>query len=194
MNQQARTQHTVTPQAVKQRTSPIYLFLAFILIVVTAPYRRAFKLYTWQPLRELRAVKGDRKIFIPLVRNWKADKYAELQSVQVAVSRKFVSLFMPLGHLLRRIQTKSILDDLPAREQLDESLPEAEVQRMRRAILRYKKRPGIKHWVMLFIWQFPSMTMAYAWVTYLSGLTVYICTPFIQKMAWQDQHKGRNVV
>jgi hypothetical protein len=60
------------------------------MIVATAPYRRAFKLYTWKPLREIRAANGDRKLLIPLVRDWKADKYDELQSVQVAVSLSFV--------------------------------------------------------------------------------------------------------
>jgi hypothetical protein len=60
---------------------------------------------------------------------------------------------------------------------------------MRRAILRYKETPGIKHWVMLFVWQFPSMTAAYAWCCYLSGLTLYLCTPFIQKLEYGDRHK-----
>lgn len=82
----ARTQTTVTAQGVEQRTSLGYSILKVILLVVTAPYRRAFKLYTWQPLRELRAADGDRKVLIPMVKDWKADKYAELQSVQVAVS------------------------------------------------------------------------------------------------------------
>jgi hypothetical protein len=51
----------------------------------TAPYRRAFRLYTWHPLRAIRAT-SNRKTLLPLVKNWKEDKYAELQSVQVAVS------------------------------------------------------------------------------------------------------------
>jgi hypothetical protein len=58
---------------------------SFLLAVATAPYRRAFKLYTWQPLKDIRAAKGDRRLLIPLVRDWKADKYTELQAVQVAV-------------------------------------------------------------------------------------------------------------
>jgi hypothetical protein len=42
---------------------------------------------------------------------------------------------------------------------------------------------------MLFIWQFPSMTMSYAWVTFLSGLTVYVCTPFITETGWTKHRK-----
>jgi hypothetical protein len=60
---------------------------------------------------------------------------------------------------------------------------------MRRSILRYKKKPGIKHWIMVFVWQFPSMTMAYAWCTYMAGLTLYFCSPFIKRLPWQDRHK-----
>ena len=89
MSQQPRTQHPVTPHGIEQRTSLLYSLLRFALCVVTAPYRRAFKLYTWQPLRELRASNGDRKVVIPLVRDWKVEKYDELQSVQVAVSCNF---------------------------------------------------------------------------------------------------------
>lgn len=62
------------------------LFVKAVLNVITSPYRRAFKLYTWKPLQDLRRADGDRRVFIPLVRDWKLDKYAELQSVQVAVS------------------------------------------------------------------------------------------------------------
>lgn len=64
-----------------------------------------------------------------------------------------------------------------------------EVQRMQRTILRYKKKPGLKHWIMLFIWQFPSMTMSYAWFAFIVGLTVYVCTPFFKGLPWQDEHK-----
>jgi hypothetical protein len=62
------------------------LVLKVILTVLTAPYRRAFKLYTWKPIKDFRRADGDRRVLIPLVRDWKVDKYAELQSVQVAVS------------------------------------------------------------------------------------------------------------
>jgi hypothetical protein len=83
-----------------------------------------------------------------------------------------------------------MLDDLPSREQLNVScLSESEVRRMQRAILRYKNTPGIKHWIMVFVWQFPSMTMAYAWCTFIAGLTVYLCSPFIEGLPWQDRHK-----
>jgi hypothetical protein len=101
----------------------------------------------------------------------------------------FCSLICSICAIVTSIQTKSLLDDLPDREQLDGSLPEIEVQRMRRTILRYKKTPGIKHWIMVFVWQFPSMTTAYAWCTYLIGLTVYLCSPFIRRLPWDDQHK-----
>jgi hypothetical protein len=56
-----------------------------LLTVITIPYRRTFWLYTWKPLRDIRAANGDNKLLIPLVKAWKADKYDELQSVQVAV-------------------------------------------------------------------------------------------------------------
>jgi predicted PurR-regulated permease PerM len=48
---------------------------------------------------------------------------------------------------------------------------------------------SLQHWVMLFIWQFPSMTAAYAWCCYLSGLTLYLCNPFIRRLEYGDQHK-----
>jgi hypothetical protein len=191
-------------------------------------------------------------MMISLVKSWKADKYAELQSVQVAVrtfpgcsvtiSRLFIlrfsflhnlfsccfshtaliwiqasfctgatfatiswtkqpdplwvtdalwffSLICSIWAVITSIQTKSLLDDLPDPDQLNKSLPDIEVKRMRRMILRYKKTPGLKHYVMMFVWQFPSMTMSYAWCTFLSGLTVYVCTPFIRHMEWENRHK-----
>lgn len=62
------------------------LFLVVLLAIATAPYRRTFKLYTWRPLKEMRAARGDRTVLIPLVRQWKLEKYEELRSVQVSVS------------------------------------------------------------------------------------------------------------
>jgi hypothetical protein len=64
----------------------VHFLAKCFLAVVTAPYRRTFKLYTWKPLRDFRRTDGDPRSIIPLVRDWKTDKYAELQSVQVAVS------------------------------------------------------------------------------------------------------------
>lgn len=70
-----------------------FLFLSNALVaIVTAPYRRTFKLYTWKPINQIRAAGGDRGILIPLVKDWKADKYAEIQSVQVAVCFLYFSL------------------------------------------------------------------------------------------------------
>jgi hypothetical protein len=63
------------------------IFLHLLLAIVTAPYRRTFKLYTWRPLKEMRAARGDRKVLIPLIRQWKVEKYEELRSVQVSVSQ-----------------------------------------------------------------------------------------------------------
>ncbi|KAH7402742.1 hypothetical protein BKA66DRAFT_436143 [Pyrenochaeta sp. MPI-SDFR-AT-0127] len=214
MSEQAQAQ---TPPAISKdmepRTSLANFILRIFLNVVTAPYRRAFQLYTWQPLREIQAANGDRARLIPLMRDWKVDKYNEIQSVQIAATfcggatlstlpwtrtanaiwivdaLWFSSLICAISAIITSIQTKSILDDLPAREQLNSSLSEIEVLRMQRTVLRYKRTPGIKHWVMMFIWQFPSMTMAYAWVAFLCGLTVHLCTPFIHRMPWQDRHK-----
>lgn len=103
----------------------------------------------------------------------------------------FSSLICSIWAIITSIQTKSILDDIPDREQLNQRLPDCELKRMRRVILRYKRTPGFGHWTMLFIWQFPSMTMSYAWCTFLTGLTVYICTPFIRREKWGDNHKVR---
>jgi hypothetical protein len=84
-----------------------------------------------------------------------------------------------------------MLDDLPSHERLEGStLSEIEVQRMQHAILRYKQTPGLKHWIMVFVWQFPSMTMAYAWCTFIAGLTVYLCSPIIENLPWQEKHKA----
>jgi hypothetical protein len=87
MTDQSDTGALESIQRVQQQSSPIRSLSRFILLVFTLPYRRAFKLYTWKPIRNIRLAKGDRKVLIPLVKEWKADKYTELQSVQVAVSR-----------------------------------------------------------------------------------------------------------
>ncbi|KAF1942135.1 hypothetical protein EJ02DRAFT_180612 [Clathrospora elynae] len=212
MSEQARP--LVAAQPLKQQVPPTYSLLDYPLIIFTAPYRRAFKLYTWQPLREIRAANGDRAKLMLLMRIWKEEKYAELQSVQVAATfcggaifstlpwardehaiwvtdaLWYSALICAISAIITSIQTKSILDDLPSGDQLqEETLPEKDVQRMRRAILRYKKTPGVKHWVMLFIWQFPSMTMAYAWSFYLCGLTLYLGTPFIRGLEFSNDHK-----
>jgi hypothetical protein len=226
----------VAVQRTHHKISPLGSLLQFLLLAATVPYRRAFKLYTWKPIQDVRAANGDRKLLIPLIKNWKTDKYAEFKSVQVAVSQLrvlitkmqpirgvltsmiqatfcggavfsslplsrsenaiwivsalwYCSLVCSIFAIVTSIQTTSMVDDLPSREQLNETLPEMDVQRMQRTILRYKKTPGIKHWIMMFIWQFPSMTMAYAWCTYVAGLTVFLCSPFIKKLPWQDQHK-----
>ncbi|KAF2476345.1 uncharacterized protein BDR25DRAFT_339387 [Lindgomyces ingoldianus] len=202
-----------TSKDITHKTSWIVFITQVILVIFTAPYRRTFKLYTWKPLRDIRAADGDRKLLVARVKDWKADKYQELQSVQVAASfcagatlatlswskfenpiwaadaLWFSSLICSIWAVITSIQTKSILDDLPNKDQLNSSLPEIELKRMRRVILRYKKRPGINHWIMLFIWQFPSMTMSYAWCTFLSGLTVYVCTPFIRNDPWSNRSK-----
>ena len=59
--------------------------LEIVLAIITAPYRRTFKLYTWRPLQEMRAAHGDRNILIPLIKQWKIEKTEELRSVQVSV-------------------------------------------------------------------------------------------------------------
>lgn len=99
------------------------------------------------------------------------------------------SLLCAIWAIISTIQTKSILDDLPAKEDLNASLIEAEVMRIQRTILRYQRNPAFQHWTMLFIWQFPSMTMAYSWVTFLAALTVHVCDPFIRRSPWSDKNK-----
>jgi len=105
----------------------------------------------------------------------------------------FSSLSCSIWAVITSIQTKSILDDLPHTDLMNSSMSESEVQRMRRTILRYRKTPGINHWIMLFIWQFPSMTMSYAWTTFIAGLTVFICNPFIRHAPWGYRSKVRSV-
>ncbi|KZM19832.1 uncharacterized protein EKO05_0004222 [Ascochyta rabiei] len=161
----------------------------------------------------MRAARGDRAILIPLIRQWKMEKYEELRSVQVSASfcagaaiagmpwsktsdalwianALFVSsLLCAIWAIISTIQTKSILDDLPVKEDLNTSLADIEVTRARRTILRYKRTPAFQHWIMLFIWQFPSMTMAYSWVTFLLALTVHVCDPFVRRSPWSDKNK-----
>lgn len=86
MADQARTQVAVAPKDIQHQRSWLTLILKALVAVITAPYRRTFKLYTWAPISAIRAAGGDRKALIPLARDFKVDKYAELQSVQVAVS------------------------------------------------------------------------------------------------------------
>ncbi|KAF2275034.1 uncharacterized protein EI97DRAFT_459670 [Westerdykella ornata] len=161
----------------------------------------------------MRDLGGDPRALAFLIRDWKFDKYAELQSVQVAATfcagaslatlswtktpsphwlttaLWFSSLICSIWAIVTSIQTRSILDDLPNREQLTSHFPDAEVRRIRYVILRYKGRPSVMHWVMLFAWQFPSMMMAWAWCTFLAGLTVYVCTPFVKGSRWEEGHK-----
>lgn len=84
----------------------------------------------------------------------------------------FSSLTCSIWAVITSIKTKSILDDIPDRDLLNLNLPEMELKRAVRVIVRYKKTPGWGHWIMLFIWQFPSMMMSYAWCTFISGLSI----------------------
>ncbi|KAF2643475.1 hypothetical protein P280DRAFT_515876 [Massarina eburnea CBS 473.64] len=194
------------------RTSWAYL-VQILIGIITAPYRRTFQLYTWLPLSKLRAAGSDRAVLIPLVQDFKVDKYTELQSVQVAASfcaaatlstipwtkndntiwvaeaLWLSSLSCSIWAVITSIQTKSLLDDLPNKDQLNPALPFSEVQRMQRSVLRFKKRPGVSHWIMVFIWQFPSMTMSYAWTTFIAGLTVHVCNTFIWHETWGTRQK-----
>lgn len=78
-----------TSKEVELKSSWRYSAFKTILSLLTSPYRRTFKLYTWKPLKDFRKVDDDRKVLIAMIRDWKMDKYAELQSVQVAVSKFF---------------------------------------------------------------------------------------------------------
>jgi len=69
----------------KLATEWVDVLISPILIIFTAPYRRTFKLYTWEPLKRIREAENDRKVFISRVREWKEEKYKELESVQLAV-------------------------------------------------------------------------------------------------------------
>jgi hypothetical protein len=47
-------------------------------------------------------------------------------------------------------------------------------------------------WNMIFVWQFPIMTMTYAWVMFVLALSVYVCTPLINHDPWGPQTKVRS--
>jgi len=98
----------------------------------------------------------------------------------------FCSLICSIWAVITSIQTRSILNDLPNSDKLTEDLIQYDYNRLRRVILRYEKTPGVSHWLMVFLWQFPSMTMSYAWCSFLSGLTLYVCTPFIRQEEWNN--------
>jgi hypothetical protein len=83
--------------------SPLIATFQGLLTVVTLPYRRTFWLYTWTPLRDIRAANGDGKLLIPLVKAWKADKYDELQSVQVAVRSYSLWMFIYMSLIWPRL-------------------------------------------------------------------------------------------
>ena len=74
-----------TSPNMKLATEWVDVLISPILIIFTAPYRRTFKLYTWEPLKRIREAENDRKVFISRVREWKEEKYKELESVQLAV-------------------------------------------------------------------------------------------------------------
>jgi dipeptidase len=56
-----------------------------LLLVPTLLYRHTFYKYTWEPIQKIRQTKETDKTLVSIV-NFVEDKYAELQSVQVAVS------------------------------------------------------------------------------------------------------------
>jgi hypothetical protein len=60
--------------------------LEYLLAVPTLLHYRAFYKYTWDPIRKIRRTKENDKNLIKIIKAFVDDKYAELQSVQVAVS------------------------------------------------------------------------------------------------------------
>jgi hypothetical protein len=84
--------HPPSPDEIKHQFSWLYLGAEITLAVLTAPYRRTFKMYTWMPLKDLRHVGDDRKAMIFMIRDFQIDKYCELQSVQVAVRTFLLNL------------------------------------------------------------------------------------------------------
>ena len=46
-------------------------------------------------------------------------------------------------------------------------------------------------WKMVFTWQCPIMFMSYSVNLFLLGLTVLVCTPFIQGGGWDKNHNVR---
>jgi hypothetical protein len=95
MNEQAGAKPPVDVHNIQQQTFLLRSLCQFLIAAATAPYRRAFNLYTWKPIREIRAANGHHQLLI-LLRDFKQDKYAELQSVQVAV-RPLVTSFSTLN-------------------------------------------------------------------------------------------------
>jgi hypothetical protein len=99
----------VTSEQVRRCTRWAFFAVSLIIAIVTAPYRRTFKLYTWQPLRAIRATEGNGGELMALARDFKMDKYNELQSVQVAVRPTGASVreyLTPPGIVLRRRNTR----------------------------------------------------------------------------------------
>lgn len=86
MGDHAGVKASIMVEQIEQQTSPMRSLVYFLFAMTTLPYRRAFKSYTWKPIQAIRAANGDRALLLPLVKEWKADKYDELQAVQVAVS------------------------------------------------------------------------------------------------------------
>jgi hypothetical protein len=39
-------------------------------------------------------------------------------------------------------------------------------------------------WAMVFIWQCPMMFMSYSFSLFILGLTMFVCTPLIQRQKW----------
>jgi hypothetical protein len=46
-------------------------------------------------------------------------------------------------------------------------------------------------WKMIFLWQCPQMFMSYSVILFLSGLTVLVCTPLIEKRTWGPESNVR---
>lgn len=53
-------------------------------------------------------------------------------------------------------------------------------------------RANIK-WNMVFTWQAPMMLMAYAVMSFLTGLVIYVCTPLYDGRVFDDAGKVRAI-
>ncbi len=112
----------------------------------------------------------------------------------------YCSLALAISALISSAQQSKVLDSLPSTS--DDSIAKEDLEIVAQSILRLSpsqnlpqnsqdtlvKRGG-SHQAMVYVWQCPTMFMSYAWLTFLVGLTLHICTPLILGYPWGNNTK-----
>jgi hypothetical protein len=95
----------------------------------------------------------------------------------------YSALTFSVWAIIITFQQGHLLESLPRAKTGDGSHERTLLRRM------IPSERGPRYWLMVFVWQFPTMLCSYAWVTLLLGLAIHICSPFIRRDPWGDGQK-----